>query len=265
MARQVLHAKSFHCILVIALMGLSSVLQGCSRGPHEHSTIGEHGKGSKDDGKGSKDDGNGSRHVVIIIVRNHTHPMSMCWNETTNESDVVECEDGALVTDWKCAANGHGDRTKCPPNYPWMCLNKTCGDGQDYCCSDHGCVGDGLGVRQCPVPECWNETSNESDVVECEDGSLVRDWKCAANGHGGRSKCPPNLPWMCASKTCGDGQDNCCSAFECQGEAGGVLRECEATEPTPEPAPTLMPTSVRILTPAPPTFAPTIPPQNQSS
>jgi hypothetical protein len=184
---------------------------------------------------------------------------------------VVECEDGTLVRDWKCAAHGHGDRATCPPNLPWMCMNKTCGDGQDYCCSSHGCfddMPDKLGIRQCPLPECWNETTDENDVVECEDGSRVRDWKCAANGHGGRVKCPPNYPWMCANTSCGEGQDNCCSPLECQGEAAGGVRQCASAEPTPEPTP--MSTSMQVPTttpptPAPPTPAPLpTPPQNQS-
>jgi len=73
-------------------------------------------------------------------------------------------------------------------------------------------------VGQCQVP------TKKAGIVLCTDGTEVDDYSCHKNGFGNRAKCPPDVPVMCNSQTCGkDGLDWCCQAT-C--EALGGARKC---------------------------------------
>jgi len=44
------------------------------------------------------------------------------------------CADGTIH--WHCVTNGHGGRVQCPRFAPYMCADKVCDGGNDYCCED---------------------------------------------------------------------------------------------------------------------------------
>jgi len=151
------------------------------------------------------------------------------WQQTTSVENQLECMDGTLCIGWSCCS-GHGGRARCPPNKPLMCSSKTCGDG-DYCCKA-SCDEFG-GQRICNPASCpWKQTTDVTGLLECVDGTTCSGWSCCA-GHGGRAKCPPNLPLMCDSRTCGEG-DYCCKT-SCE-DFGGE-RACETSD-LPSPSPT---------------------------
>ena len=79
-------------------------------------------------------------------------------------------------------------------------------------------------------------TTTVDGQLECNDGTLCLmgyvdggDSSCC-NEHGGRAKCPPDKPHMCADATgCADGQDYCCSSFASDCSHSGGLRPCSGT------------------------------------
>lgn len=76
-------------------------------------------------------------------------------------------------------------------------------------------------LKSCP----WTSGTTALDwQLECQDGTLCYGWSCCT-GHGGRARCPPNMPLMCNSQTCGDG-DHCCKE-NCE-DWGGV-RACPSS------------------------------------
>jgi len=90
---------------------------------------------------------------------------------------------------------------------------------------------------------------DQSELAMCADGTF--SWTCTKDGHGQRVKCPKNFPNMCASLSCGEGQDYCCEN-DCS-NAGG-LRPCTPPAPSmaPTPVPTPYPGPVVIGQPGPP-------------
>jgi hypothetical protein len=95
------------------------------------------------------------RYATICEFGIFGYPVSAqglsCPWKTVIDEDKVMCDDGAIVSDWKCKAAGHGDRVKCPMNFPKMCMHKTCGGGQDFCC-EVDCTSKG-GERPCTVQQ----------------------------------------------------------------------------------------------------------------
>ena len=68
------------------------------------------------------------------------------------------------------------------------------------------------------------------NYFECQDGSFCEGFPhnlSCCNSRGGRAKCPPNRPVMCADTSCAGGKDHCCSrsAQQCYIDASGP-REC---------------------------------------
>lgn len=68
------------------------------------------------------------------------------------------------------------------------------------------------------------QATTQDNLVQCGDGTYCywnfatekttsTSTKCC-NTHGGRKICPKNFPTMCASKTCGGGDEYCCEASE---------------------------------------------------
>merc|ERR1719330_1549574 len=156
-------------------------------------------------------------------------PCQVCpWSTPhSGANDTVLCEDGQYVTNFKCVEGGHGARMQCPPDSPMMCADTTCGGGREHCCSSQNC--NGLGVpkacNSCP----WSTPhSGAAGTVLCADGQLVSDFRCVVGGHGERVRCPSDSPMMCADKTCGDGQEHCCSSENCAGLGGP--RACQGVE-----------------------------------
>jgi hypothetical protein len=68
----------------------------------------------------------------------------------------------------------------------------------------------------------WHNTTAVVDQLECADETLCLGWDCCVD-HGGRAKCPPNVPKMCNKQTCGGGTQHCCSD-DCSDHEGE--REC---------------------------------------
>ena len=80
------------------------------------------------------------------------------------------------------------------------------------------------------VPDCpWLSPTDHINLLQCVDGSFCNAWTDSAGWscckeHGGRAKCPKNLPLMCAAeKGCAEGSDHCCEK-ECSSYGG--LRKC---------------------------------------
>lgn len=59
------------------------------------------------------------------------------------------CADGTIH--WHCVTNNHGGRVQCPRFAPYMCADKACDGGNDYCCEDTEAKCDVLygGLRRC--------------------------------------------------------------------------------------------------------------------
>jgi len=105
---------------------------------------------------------------------------------------------------------------------------------------------------------------NPDQRALCKDGTY--SFRCNAENRGERQKCPCNLPYMCASKTCGGklmrGKlyppfDYCCEKT-CKNHGG--IRPCDGKS---EAEPTGEPMSVKVETEEPtpePTEKPTPPP-----
>jgi len=107
--------------------------------------------------------------------------LQTCLTETTSANDVVECADGTLVSDFSCMANGHGQRVKCPQNFPHMCVEKACGeDKQDHCCSID-CSESG-GMRECEAPN--RPTIGDTVCVQHVAEDNLGCWKY--NGRSGK-------------------------------------------------------------------------------
>lgn len=74
---------------------------------------------------------------------------------------------------------------------------------------DHMDVWWGEETAYCP----WLSDSGSMDKLDCADGSScspeVSGWDCCT-AHGGRSRCPANMPLMCADTACLDGTEHCC-------------------------------------------------------
>ena len=53
------------------------------------------------------------------------------------------------------------------------------------------------------------------DQLQCGDGTLCYGWSCCRD-KGGRERCPPNLPNMCAQENaCDEGTTFCCEPASC--------------------------------------------------
>jgi len=48
---------------------------------------------------------------------------------------------------WKCIEENFGERQRCPCHLPYMCANKKCGGGKEYCC-EKTCEGTFFGVEK---------------------------------------------------------------------------------------------------------------------
>jgi len=158
-------------------------------------------------------------------------PVSCTWLTPHNDAAEARCKDGSYS--WQCVKGGHGQRIQCPRDLPVMCASKACGGGEDYCC-EPSCNHHG-GPRPClqsPSPSLctWLTPHNNDERARCKDGSYR--WQCVKGGHGQRIQCPRHLPEMCASKTCGGGEDYCCEP-SCDNHGGP--RPCAGTPP-PTPA-----------------------------
>ncbi|KAK3252605.1 hypothetical protein CYMTET_38104 [Cymbomonas tetramitiformis] len=73
----------------------------------------------------------------------------------------------------------------------------------------------------------WLTPTAEDDVLKCADGTFcnrlysIGGWGCC-DGHGGRIKCPQNVPIMSAALDCASGtQECCCSTVEGCANYGG--------------------------------------------
>ena len=76
----------------------------------------------------------------------------------------------------------------------------------------------------------WSIPTKHDNYFECQDGSFCEGFPhnlSCCNSRGGRAKCPPNRPVMCADTSCAGGKDHCCSrsAQQCYIDASGP-REC---------------------------------------
>lgn len=65
-----------------------------------------------------------------------------------------------------------------------------------------------------PVNCPWMTTTSADNSLECNDGTLCNmasSGESCCNAHGGRKRCPPNLPHMCArANAAANGQDYTC-------------------------------------------------------
>lgn len=78
------------------------------------------------------------------------------------------------------------------------------------------------------APNCpWILDSGALDKMDCSDGTSclaeTTGWDCCV-AHGGRSRCPANMPLMCADTSCLDGTEHCCRS-DCS--AYGGVRPCQ--------------------------------------
>jgi len=74
------------------------------------------------------------------------------------------------------------------------------------------------------------QTTEISNQLECEDDFLCNEWSCCKD-RGGRKRCPPNHPIMCAKPNdCADQTDYCCES-DCTNHGGP--RICNRRDPTP--------------------------------
>lgn len=93
----------------------------------------------------------------------------------------------------------------------------------------------GQDIGYCP----WMDgDSTRENALLCMDSTLCfvtadlgshGGWSCCAD-HGGRARCPPSFPHMCArAASCADGTEHCCvhDPAECEATEGG-LRQCFA-------------------------------------
>jgi len=103
-----------------------------------------------------------------------TRTQACSWMTPHDRVDnVVLCEDGTYVSNFRCVAGGHGQRAKCRGAKPVMCADLSCGGGQDHCCIDTiaACHKYG-GIRPCQaafrveVKFCWNPAVPASSVAE---------------------------------------------------------------------------------------------------
>jgi hypothetical protein len=87
------------------------------------------------------------------------------WTEgTTHKNGHVLCADGTYVTDWQCMKGGHGQRLKCPPDYPLMCAGTECGGGADHCCSKT-LAHCSFSLRSCQVPTTQSLVNTSSTAA----------------------------------------------------------------------------------------------------
>jgi hypothetical protein len=84
-------------------------------------------------------------------------------------------------------------------------------------------------LEQCPflTPISSSEAVTSLHML-CADGTKhsIRQNASFCSGHGGRTKCPRDLPTMCAETKCAGGTDYCCSSEMCR-DYGGP-RACAA-------------------------------------
>ena len=78
----------------------------------------------------------------------------------------------------------------------------------------------------------WLTPTNLDWILECKDGTQCNTetatWSCC-NDHGGRAKCPLNIPEMCDDPLgCAGGTDYCCS-FDCELTPTGRDRLCNSS------------------------------------
>lgn len=78
-----------------------------------------------------------------------------------NPDQRAKCKDGTYS--WSCVKEKRGERQQCPCSSAYMCAEKKCGGGEDYCC-EKSCEKYG-GIRKCHgKPEV--EPTGEPMVVE---------------------------------------------------------------------------------------------------
>ena len=75
---------------------------------------------------------------------------SFCDWLTPNNIDELKCKDGTFCKSASCC-NSHGGRAKCPSTFPFMCAEKKCAGGNDYCCgkAEMWCLKYAGGPRKC--------------------------------------------------------------------------------------------------------------------
>jgi len=134
--------------------------------------------------------------------------------------DVYRYGGAAGKGDTPCKPEGWGCRDDWDP----CCSGLTCDKStpfEGYPNSGH-CKSDSAGedeVREkCP----WLQpvqTATQPKTLQCNDGSLCTGWSCC-NSRGGRQKCPPEAPVMCAKpNACAGNSDYCCET-ECSKYGG---------------------------------------------
>lgn len=117
--------------------------------------------------------------------------------------------------------------------------------------------------EQEPAKPCpWHMTEGHGCHTHSDQRALCANGKYSWRCGGERLQCPCSLPYMCAEKKCGGGEDYCC---EKSCEKHGGMRKCHGkpeVEPTGEPIVTPEPTTAPAPEPTPaptpePTPAPT--------
>ena len=90
------------------------------------------------------------KYKKFIDHRSLDKARSTCDWLTPNDIDELKCKDGTSCKSASCC-NGHGGRAKCPSTLPFMCSDKSCAGGNDYCCSKSklGCLEKAGGLRKC--------------------------------------------------------------------------------------------------------------------
>jgi len=124
----------------------------------------------------------------MVAVSGCTGTTSLHWDYcipdcvfllNTENDNELECVDGNVCDGaqdgWDCCSS-HGNRAKCPPNFPTMCSDPTgCGNGTSYCCSNSGCTSrKRSGPRVCQANVCCAAFTVE--CISCQLGLTVEDF-----------------------------------------------------------------------------------------
>jgi len=160
------------------------------------------------------------------------------WN-TLQCTDGSSCNVNTHPDRWACC-RFRGGRNLCPAEKPVMCEQKACGG--DHCCDARQTNGGnacklrggerkcGASPGDCPWKFAHNGPSNEVQCMEKTPwGSYYTcnfnfDGANCCQRHGGRRRCPTNLPVMCASQSCSG--DHCCSPNRSRCNNHGGVRGC---------------------------------------
>ncbi|KAK3268799.1 hypothetical protein CYMTET_22706 [Cymbomonas tetramitiformis] len=175
------------------------------------------------------------------------------WLSATTEDNVMRCNDGFGCNvveheeSWSCCIS-HGDRAKCPANFPYMCGRSTgCARSTDYCCLEYPCPATQRPCfRGCTDLEGSEEAGewSDSELHACEDYYLLA--YCDESGGYG-SGWNSSFPGKVFQDFAVDGKsaaDVCCAC------GGGSY-----APPPPPPEPPLAP-----ISPPPPPLPPPLPP-----